>query len=87
MNQDMNALIHRRRKGNLRVVADERGKGKLAPIETEPAGDVAETSPRVVDGTADGGKGREEPPQPTGMSRLIREQLYVASVRSARQGD
>jgi hypothetical protein len=46
------------------------------------AGDVA----RVVDGSADGGKGRDEGPPPTKMNQLIRELAYGAAMRSARQG-
>jgi len=70
-NDAMNILIARRRKSAVRLIS-ENGKGRLAPIETENAGDT-EASPRVVDGGADGGKGRDGP-QSTSMNSLIRDQ-------------
>jgi hypothetical protein len=84
MNQDMNELIRRPRKGSLRLVS-ENGRGRIVAVETEDAGDGTETSQRVVDGSADGGKGRQDPPEPTGMNKLIRDLAYGAAVRSARQ--
>jgi hypothetical protein len=73
----MNELIRRPRKSSLQLISDGNGKGKFAPVEAEDAGDdVAEK--RVVDGSADGGKGREPEPTATDMNRLLRSK-WVAS--------
>lgn len=87
-NEEMRALIQSRRKGGFHVVSDGAGKGRLVPVGTEPenAGDDIEAQRRVVNGGADGGKGREEPPQPTKMNQLIRDLAFGAAARTARQG-
>jgi hypothetical protein len=83
----MNALIRRSRKG-VRLISDGNGRGRLAPLApAEPEDAAVETPRRVVDGSADGGKGRDEGPPPTKMNQLIRELAFGAYARTMRQGD
>jgi len=85
MHEGMNALIQRPRKGRYVLTADDQGRGHIVPRDATERGIGTDTGDdtRVVQGSADGGKGRGDASQPTDMNKLLRSR-WVASAGTIR---
>jgi hypothetical protein len=84
----INAML-RRPRPVYAIASDGAGRARFVPLAM--AGDAEpdtgpDTPRRVADGTADGGKGRQDPPRPAPMNALIQDLAFGAYARKLRDG-